>query len=366
MEKLSTAVLYKIGAVSELTGIPVTTIRDWENRYQAFAPTKTSGNHRMYQQSDIERALLFKHLSEKGQSISTIAKLDNSELQVLLRNYRLAELTNKVGSHLITTEDSYPEQIALQTPEPVRTVRAVVVGQALAKRLDGAKFNQTFTRAKLLLSQIFSDLGTANSLTNSPTDNAPNNEQSAQHQLLIISQNTLQQDSADAVRRLSETLLPQKVIVLYQFAPGAVTEQLKENGVILKREPVTEAELAELIDSVLLIDVDHFIAKPHPKGNGNNPYPLTSTLIPPRKYSDESLLKIAAISTDIFCECPKHVSEIITHLASFERYSQDCLSQSHDDKELHGYLSSVSGTARALFELALEKLAAHEGITLDP
>jgi len=41
------------------------------------------------------------------------------------------------------------------------------------------------------------------------------------------------------------------------------------------------------------------------------------------------------------------------------------MSQSHDDKELHGYLSSVSGTARALFELALEKIAAHEGIDLE-
>ena len=65
------------------------------------------------------------------------------------------------------------------------------------------------------------------------------------------------------------------------------------------------------------------------------------------------------------CECPKHVSEIISQLASFEKYSQDCLSQSHDDKELHGYLSSVTGTARALFEIALEKLAAHEGIVLE-
>jgi hypothetical protein len=51
-------------------------------------------------------------------------------------------------------------------------------------------------------------------------------------------------------------------------------------------------------------------------------------------------------------------------LASFEQYSHDCLNKSSEDAHIHAYLSSVSGSARALFESALEMVAQHEGIDL--
>ncbi|MEY3461772.1 MAG: HTH-type transcriptional repressor YcgE, partial [Pseudomonadota bacterium] len=44
--------------------------------------------------------------------------------------------------------------------------------------------------------------------------------------------------------------------------------------------------------------------------------------------------------------------------------SHECLSKSSEDAHLHAYLSSVSGSARALFERALEMVAQHEGIAL--
>jgi hypothetical protein len=58
------------------------------------------------------------------------------------------------------------------------------------------------------------------------------------------------------------------------------------------------------------------------------------------------------------------VAELIAQLASFEQYSQDCLNKSAEDAHLHAYLSSVSGSARALFEKALEMVAKHENISL--
>jgi hypothetical protein len=48
---------------------------------------------------------------------------------------------------------------------------------------------------------------------------------------------------------------------------------------------------------------------------------------------------------------------------SFEQYSQECLNKSTEDARLHAYLHSVSGSARALFEHALQRVAEHEGIT---
>ena len=92
---------------------------------------------------------------------------------------------------------------------------------------------------------------------------------------------------------------------------------------------------------------------------------MSATCIPARKYSDETLARIAGISTNVLCECPRHVAELISQLASFEQYSQECLVRHADDAHLHGYLRSISGAARALFERALEMVAEHEGIALD-
>ena len=89
-------------------------------------------------------------------------------------------------------------------------------------------------------------------------------------------------------------------------------------------------------------------------------------MIPQRKYSDATLAKVAAISSNVLCECPRHVAEIIAQLASFEQYTHECLNKSTEDAHLHAYLSSVSGSARALFESALEMVAKHEGIELVP
>ena len=73
---------------------------------------------------------------------------------------------------------------------------------------------------------------------------------------------------------------------------------------------------------------------------------------------------MAGISTNVLCECPRHVAELIAQLASFEEYSQTCLQQNANDAHLHAYLRAISGSARALFENALEKIAQHEGIDL--
>jgi hypothetical protein len=124
---------------------------------------------------------------------------------------------------------------------------------------------------------------------------------------------------------------------------------------ILRREPISDSDLADLINSVLLVGTDQ-------KSKGL----VVGALIPQRKYSDATLAKVAGISSNVLCECPRHVAEIIAQLASFEQYTHECLNKSSEDAHLHAYLSSVSGSARALFESALEMVAKHEGIELVP
>jgi len=155
------------------------------------------------------------------------------------------------------------------------------------------------------------------------------------------------------IHKLAQNCQALQVIVLYNFGQEKVIESLKLSGMLVRREPIPDSELADFINSVLLIDTT------------KNTSALTAgTVIPQRKFSDKTLMRVAGISTNVLCECPKHVAEIITQLTSFEQYSHDCLNKSSEDAHLHAYLSSVSGSARALFESALEMVAKHEGIDL--
>ena len=147
--------------------------------------------------------------------------------------------------------------------------------------------------------------------------------------------------------------MPQ-VIVLYGFGQERVVEAMKLDGMIVRRDPVPEAELADLIRSLLLIDTRQPGATGQP-----------GAMIPPRKYSDQTLARVAAIPSKVLCECPRHVAELIAQLASFEQYSQECLNNSVEDARLHAQLTAISGSARALFEQALEMIARHEGLSLD-
>jgi uncharacterized phage-associated protein len=155
------------------------------------------------------------------------------------------------------------------------------------------------------------------------------------------------------IHRLAQNNNALQVIVLYNYGQETIIESLKNSGMIVRREPLSDSDLADLIKSVLVIN------------NKSSTDTLPSgTLIPPRKYDDIELMRIARISSNVLCECPKHVSEIITQLASFEQYSLECLNNSKEDAHLHAHLRSVSGSARALFESALEMVAKHEGIQL--
>ena len=66
----------------------------------------------------------------------------------------------------------------------------------------------------------------------------------------------------------------------------------------------------------------------------------------------------------MYCDCPRHVVELLLSLGTFERYSADCENRSPADAVLHRYLQRVAGSARALFEDALVLVAKSEGLAL--
>lgn len=317
--------VHRIGAVSSLSGVPVPTLRVWESRYGAFSPLKTSGSHRLYSDEDVLRATLLRQLTQAGHAISTVASQEASRLSALLHQQRAS---NQRRAH------------ARELP---RSVSVAVIGLPLAARLQSERFGALLPTVVLKVSDALRDL-----------DHALEHRFSSPPDILLVRLSTLHMATHAALRRLLDRHATAQVIVLYSFGQDKLVEAMKTSGMIVRREPLPDAELADLIGSLLMIDA-----------SGSIGALLPGVMIPPRRYSDQTLSRVAGISTHVLCECPRHVAELIAQLASFEQYSQECLNNSLQDAHLHAQLSAVSGSARALFEQALEMVARHEGIELD-
>ena len=307
-----------------MTGIPVSTLRIWELRHQAFSPTKTTGKHRLYSQDDVNKARLLKQLSKDGHLISAIASLDNNSL---------GRLHNPAGLS--------PDSQVLPSTD-VKTVSLAVIGAGMAGRVDSKKFTSHFLSSTIRVTDRFKDLAQASAA-----------QFHEKPQILLVKVNTLHDTIRSEIQALALRHGVLQTVVVYSFAKESVVEAMRVVGVLVRREPVSDYELSDLISSVLLVDAAKGVG-------GARPDPV----IPARKYSDETLSHVASVATNMLCECPRHVAELIAQLASFEQYSQECLNKSDEDAHLHAYLHAISGSARALFERALEMVAEHEQITL--
>jgi DNA-binding transcriptional MerR regulator len=315
--------LHRIGAVSSLSGVPVPTLRVWETRYGAFRPSKSGGSHRLYNDEDVLRASLLRQLTANGHAISTVANLGAAALSALLNQQRQSR-----GKKLPFEQSS-------------RSVKVAVIGLALAARFQANPFLQ----GGGVNFQMTDSLPDLDSALQSPWQGRPD--------ILLVRVNSLHMAAHAALRRLIDQHAIPQVIVLFSYGQERVVEAMKMAGMIVRREPITDRDFAELINAVLLIDPRQA-----------NDFAQPGVMIPPRKYSDQTLMQVAGISTNVLCECPRHVAELIAQLAHFEQYSQECLNNSQEDAQLHAQLSAISGTARALFERALEMVAEHEGIDL--
>lgn len=316
--------LHKIGAVSSLSGVPTPTLRIWEARYKAFTPQKTASKHRLYSEDDVLKATLMKRLTDQGHGVSQIAHSSLQELNQLLQKQQSTS-RNKFADQTLTANLS-----------------AAVVGLTLASRLGSTQFTQHFGASSMRLTNIFAKM---EDMMQGTLQEVP--------QLLFIQCHSLHAGVQLDIRRLAEKSRAAHTIVLYSFGQEPVIDSLKQLGMIVRREPIPDSELSELVHATQMLERPAVATQQ-----------VSIATIPPRKYDDMALMRAAAISTQVLCECPKHVAELITQLARFEQYSLDCLNKSKDDARIHAHLTAVSGTARAMFEEALEMVAKHEGIEL--
>ncbi|MEI7568574.1 MAG: MerR family transcriptional regulator [Alcaligenaceae bacterium] len=323
MPSLVSPLFYRIGAVSKLANVPVTTLRIWETRYRAFTPTKTVGQHRLYGQDDVLRATLLKQLSEQGHAVSGVAMLDSTQLQLLHTKGLSASALHRVATQ-------------------ATALRACVVGTGLAQRLGSTRHKLGLFAEHSERAKVFPDLATARAAAeHTPVD------------LLLIRLNTIQESTVSELLEFIRSSRATHTLLLYVYGASSNLQTLSNVGITVRKDAISDVELSEWVRNASLEQALRAVAPPY-----------ASRKATPKKYSDETLSRVANISTAVLCECPRHVAELLAQLSSFEQYSQECLNKNSADQQLHEHLAEVSGQARALFEHALELIAAHEGITL--
>jgi len=312
---------YRSGAVARMVRIPVSTLRIWERRYQVVAPPQSATGHRLYAGADVERLLLIKQLVDLGHAIGSVAKLDTPALLAVAE--ARAALDNGAA-------------LAPGAGRP----RAVVLGMGLARRLGTRRLQRLGTWA---------DLAAAEQAVANPAEPLA-------AELLVAELATLQPDGARRLVALMQALGVRHSVVLYGFGTEAAADLLRAAGCQIRRSPLADVDLHRLVDEAIAA-----LAGPDPA-----PPAVLPASAPARLFDDEALVQLAAASNTVACECPRHIAELVRLMSDFETYSGECSHRSPADAELHTHLQRVAGTARALFEQALLRVAQAEGLALPP
>jgi len=323
---------YQIGTVANLTGLDPHTIRAWERRYGAVEPRRSEGGTRHYDDDDVARLQLLKALTDCGEPIRLAAALSDDELRRRLE--RLAGFTaTETGASGSAPAEGGELRLGLLHPALAGQLRANAAG------LGGLRVNVCLNERGVFLE----------ALRVHPCD------------ALVLDLAQLGSEplrTVDACLRASGARL---TVVVYQFAPRGLLARLAGRGVRLVRGPLRLEQLRRAVLDLVAMDT----VRRH-RGAGASPNaPATEPLdgpCPERLFDDLQLACLAETSTAVDCECPNHLSSLVSSLLAFEAYSRGCRDRDEADAALHARLALGTGRARALIERLLVDLCEHDGI----
>ena len=167
-------------------------------------------------------------------------------------------------------------------------------------------------------------------------------EHDAQFDAIMIECDTLNDAGEALVQSLSARA--EQLIVTYRFGTRQRASRLEAIGARCLQGPVTD----ELLTNLLTLNST---------GPADPP--------PEPRFDREELARIAALTPGIECECPNHIARLLMDIASFERYSEECVDTDPAERALHSRLQSISAQARHLFEEALIAVSTADGLPLN-
>jgi DNA-binding transcriptional MerR regulator len=326
----ATSPRYRSSAAARMVNIPVATLRVWERRYSVVGPSQAPSGHRLYSSQDVRRLVLIKQLVNKGHAISMLARLETHQLQDLASEADLAEMAVSTGQAMNPARGA--------APSSAEEIRLLLVGHGA-----GARWADSLRGLKGV--KVVGAL-----------DESPAAELNAQHMradLILADLGSVHMESVDWLGRLMRHTGARQMIVIHGFANSQVLEALRARAAVLRRSPLRPDEFQQtVLESVRgWFSVGQALkALPDPA--------------PAPRFDSADLVALIAQMPKVACECPKHLSELITLLGQFETYSADCESRHPADVALHAYLHRIAGHARAMMEEALATVAEAEGVSL--
>ena len=150
-------------------------------------------------------------------------------------------------------------------------------------------------------------------------------------------------------------------IIIYTFGAQGTCEIARQRGIVVVRAPV---DVDQVQAAVVRCYAQPFVTRARvekPQRSESERWHFSGA-IAPRLFNQQQLANLANTSSAIDCECPQHLAQLVSDLSAFEIYSANCANRDDDDAALHRYLHQTTAQARALIEVALEKVADAEGL----
>ncbi|MET0980491.1 MAG: MerR family transcriptional regulator [Telluria sp.] len=307
-------ITYRSGAAARLAGLPVETLRMWERRYNLSDAERSERGQRLYSAEQVARLGLLKQLVDQGHAIGVLASLEPAQLQAMLA-------AGAGGEY------------AAAGP-----VAVVLAGAQLARRLVAEPgLPGIDVRASCARLEQFADLGVDHGA-----------------QVLVVERSELDDTALPAIAAARTACGVAATVVLYRFCASATIRALRAQGCLVARVPADLGELVLLCRAAL---AGQRLASPQGLG-------APAAAVAPRRFDDDALAAMTAASNRLSCECPRHLSDLLMMLFSFERYSAQCAHRNPEDARLHAQLELAAGQARMVLEGAMETLAIAEGLPL--
>ncbi len=324
---LSTGATYRSGVAARLAGVPVETLRVWERRYSVIRPRKSSSGQRLYSADDVRRLTLIKQLLDLGHPIGAVATLQTEDLTRMFSALDIGRANDNVSG---------------QSLSPM--LRVVLVGPTVSS----SRYRESLLRngagvALEIIGQSMTAEGLTSALNNATAD------------MVIMEMPTLNEGSLITINRLTGLYGATKAIVLYRYSSSSVIRSLRQAGHSVAHALSDTTELATLCRTLLQWPQSTMQSRPKTSAS--------KKVLPPR-FDERTLTAFAEASSSVYCECPRHLVELVISLSTFERYSAECLSRGPDDEELHRDLQRTAAEARSLIEDAIERVAVKEGLSL--
>ncbi len=319
---------YSIGAVARLTGISTHALRIWERRYGTVIAERTPTGRRIYSRVDVEKLSLLKLLVDQGFSIGQIANLSLEELRE--RHSEVADQISTMAEHTVGGSLT----VAALAGFSVSRLRH----QTLPEQVNMIVLESDYSRFRADVKRVSPDV-------------------------LLLEFPVVDTESLRRIADLRGICSGARIMVLFNFAHPKEIAELAASKVELIRSP---ASIDSLVNTLL---AGGKITQPSRATlfGSNGPDPALKLLeedVPPRRFSEAELAGIIKVNSDIACECPAHLSELIQSLAAFETYSEQCEVRDDKDAALHRYLHGATARARSIMEEALSTLIVEDDIRL--